>query len=354
MLERVRLLLRGSNDKGAAVSAMVSLRPRLVVIVVFDGVQPLDVTGPMSVFQAAEVLRPGSYRVQLASPHGGEVASNAGAVFARVLRLSAVRGAIDTIIVTGGSEEGLRAAIFDDGVREWLATNAPRARRVGSVCTGAFALAAAGLLDGRRATTHWRSCAWLAELCPGAQVEADAIFTIDGPVFTSAGVSAAIDLALALVERDLGRKVAVEVARQLVVFLRRPGGQSQFSAGLAAQEGAGDRVSELIAWATERPDADLRVPALAKRVAMSERHFARVFRRQSGQTPARFVEQLRLDRARLQLEESDRSLSQVASASGFGSTDTLTRAFRRHLGVTPAEYRERFSSSRYQLARSRG
>jgi transcriptional regulator GlxA family with amidase domain len=215
---------------------------------------------------------------------------------------------------------------------------------MGSVCTGAFALGAAGLLDGRRATTHWRACGLLQELVPAARVEPDALHTFDGGVCTSAGVTAGIDLSLALAERDLGREVAAQVARDLVVFLRRPGGQSQFSAGLAAQAEASDRMSDLIAWMVEHPERELSVPALAKRMAMSERNFSRVFAREAGLTPAKFVERARVDRARVYLEDSDWALKQLAERSGFGSIDGLQRAFKRLLGVTPAEYRSRFSS----------
>lgn len=315
-------------------------------MVAFEGVQALDVTGPASVFTTANRHRPGAYEVVVASPRGGEVASSSGVTFGRTVALAALRGPLDTVLVAGGDEEALTRAVLEGGLAEWLRKVAGTARRMGSVCTGAFALGAAGLLDGRRATTHWRACGLLQEMIPAAKVEPDALHTFDGSVCTSAGVTAGIDLSLAMLERDHGREVAAEVARDLVVFLRRPGGQSQFSAGLAAQAEASDRMSDLVAWMVEHPERELSVPALARRVAMSERNFARVFAREAGMTPARFAERARIDRARIYLEDSDWPLKQVADRSGFGSIDGLQRAFRRLLGVTPAEYRARFTSPR--------
>lgn len=319
---------------------------RTVVLVAFEGVQQLDVTGPASVFSTASFFRPGAYQVLIASPRGGTLATASSVAFADTVALARLPRRLDSVLVAGGGEDALYQAILGDGVGAWLAKVAPSVRRIGSICTGAFALAAAGLLEGRRATTHWRACGLLQEMVPSARVEPDAIHTFDGPICTSAGVTAGIDLALALVEQDLGRAVAAEVARELVVFLRRPGGQSQFSAGLAAQAGASDRMGELIAWIMDHPDADLSVPALAARAAMSERNFARVFVRETGQTPARFAEQARLDRARSFLETTDESLEQIAARSGFGSLDALQRAFRRHLRVTPSAYRARFAAPR--------
>jgi len=316
-------------------------------VVAFEGVQALDVTGPASVFTTANRHRPGAYEVVVGSPLGGDVTSSSGVTFGRTVALAALRGRpLDTVLVAGGDEEALTRAVLEGGLAEWLRAVAGTARRVGSVCTGAFALGAAGLLDGRRATTHWRACGLLQELIPAAKVEPDALHTFDGSVCTSAGVTAGIDLSLALLERDHGREVAAEVARDLVVFLRRPGGQSQFSAGLAAQAEATDRMSDLIAWMVEHPERELSVPALARRMAMSERNFARVFAREAGMTPARFAERARIDRARMYLEDSDWPLKQVADRSGFGSIDGLQRAFKRLVGVTPADYRARFASPR--------
>ena len=315
--------------------------PKTVVIIAFDGVQLLDVTGPSDVFAKVEQLRAGSYRLIIASPRGGEVLSNSGVVLARAVALADLPEDIDTLLITGADEADLRTAIFGDGLGEWIKTASPSIRRVGSICTGAFVLAAAGLLDGRRATTHWHSCELLQQMCPAANVEADVIYTVDAPIYTSAGVTAGIDLALALVEEDFGRAIAADVARELVLFMRRPGSQSQYSASLAAQANAPDRLKDLITWIIDHPDADLSVAALAAKVGMSERNFGRAFSTAAGQTPARFVEQTRVDHGRDLLEHSDWPLDRVAQRSGFGSTDALNRAFRNRLGMTPAEYRGR-------------
>jgi transcriptional regulator GlxA family with amidase domain len=213
------------------------------------------------------------------------------------------------------------------------------------VCTGAFVLAAAGLLDGRRATTHWRSCASLARRYPQITVDADPIFVRDGNIYTSAGVTAGMDLALALVEEDHGREVALHVARELVLFLRRPGGQSQFSAQLAVQAADREPLRELQAWIADHLDQDLSIPALAARVAMSERNFARVFTREVGVTPARFVETARIEAARRRLEESSHGVEAVAAQCGFGTAESMRRTFLRRLRVPPSAYRHRFTST---------
>jgi transcriptional regulator GlxA family with amidase domain len=216
------------------------------------------------------------------------------------------------------------------------------ARRIASVCTGAFVLAAAGLLDDRRATTHWAFCGELAERFPNVRVERDPIYVRDGEVWTSAGVTAGIDLALALVEEDLGRDIALLVARWLVVFVRRAGGQSQFSAQLAAQTAERVPLRDLQAWIGDHPEADLAVPALARRVAMSVRHFSRVFRAETGASPADYVERIRVETARRLLETSARSVEEIAAAAGFANPEALRRAFGRRVGLSPREYRARF------------
>jgi transcriptional regulator GlxA family with amidase domain len=319
---------------------MGKAHPKTVVIVAFDGVQLLDAIGPSAVFAKLEQLRSGSYGLIMASPRGGEVVSSSGVVLARTLSLADLPSEIDTLLITGGEEADLRTAIFDQGLGEWVKTASTNIRRVGSICTGAFVLAAAGLLDGRRATTHWHSCDLLQQMCPAAKVEADVIYTVDPPIYTSAGVAAGIDLALALVEQDYGRAIAADVARELVLFVRRPGSQSQFSAGLAAQANAPDRLKDLITWIIEHPDADLSIAALAARVGMSERNFSRAFGKITGKTPARFVEETRFDHARDLLHNSDWPLDRVAQRAGFGSTDALNRSFRKRLGVTPAKCRD--------------
>jgi transcriptional regulator GlxA family with amidase domain len=256
------------------------------------------------------------------------------------LPLSACRFPIDTLIVAGGT--GTRRAEEGDKLVEWLKGAAKRSRRVTSVCTGAFLLAKAGLLDGRRATTHWASCADLAERYPEVTVEPDPIFVRDGNVATSAGVTAGMDLALALVEEDLGRETALEAARWLVLFLKRPGGQAQFSAQLAAQTADRAPLRELQAWIPDHLDEDLSVPALARRTAMSERNFARAFRRETGMTPAAYVEAARVESARIALEAGDLPVETVARHAGFGTVETMRRAFRRRVGVSPVDYRSRF------------
>jgi transcriptional regulator GlxA family with amidase domain len=242
--------------------------------------------------------------------------------------------------VAGGT--GTRRAEGDEALIAWLRDAAKRARRVTSVCTGAFLLARAGLLDGRRATTHWASCTDLAERHPTITVEPDPIFVRDGNVATSAGVTAGMDLALALVEEDLGREVALEAARWLVLFLKRPGGQAQFSAQLAAQTADRAPLRELQAWIPDHLDQDLSVPALAGRASMSERNFARAFRRETGMTPGAYVEAARVESARIALETGDLPVASVARQSGFGTVETMRRAFRRRVGVSPVDYRTRF------------
>jgi transcriptional regulator GlxA family with amidase domain len=312
---------------------------RRVVIVIFPGVQALDVIGPAEVLRAASLLRAPGYDVTIAAPQQGPIQSSTAALVPDA-RLEECGGPIDTLIVAGGN--GTRRAEEDDDLVGWLREAAPRARRVASVCTGAFLLARAGLLDGRRATTHWASCAELARRYPAVTVEPDPIFVRDGNVATSAGVTAGMDLALALVEEDLGREVALEAARWLVVFLKRPGGQAQFSAQLAAQTAERAPLRELQAWIPDHLEEDLSVPALARRACMSERNFARAFRRETGMTPGAYVETARVERARMALESGDLPVEAIARQAGFGTVETLRRSFRRRVGVSPIDYRTRF------------
>jgi transcriptional regulator GlxA family with amidase domain len=313
---------------------------RRVLVLAVDGAQSLDVLGPVEIFFYAERHVPGSYRVEVVSPgaDGTITLSNGLPLGAAPLPDPPPRH--DTLLVAGG--EGARVATADAGLLDWIARASGRARRTVSVCTGAYLLGAAGLLDGRRATTHWQFCAGLAELHPSVDVDPDPVFIRDGNVWTSAGVTAGMDLALALVEEDLGSDVALAVARQLVVFLKRPGGQSQFSGALAAQQASRPALRELQAWIAGHLDQDLSVAALAARANLAERSFARAFRREVGQTPAAYVERLRVERARVLLEDGAPSLEAVALATGFSSTEVLRRAFHRHVGVSPAAYRERF------------
>jgi transcriptional regulator GlxA family with amidase domain len=312
---------------------------RHVVIAVFPGVQTLDVTGPAEVLRAATKLHPPGYEVIIAAPEPGPLKTSTVTIVPDAT-LTACSRRIDTLMVAGGS--GTRRAEDDEALIAWLREAAQRSRRVTSVCTGAFLLAKAGLLDGRRATTHWDSCADLAARYPAVTVEPDPIFVRDGNVATSAGVTAGMDLALALVEEDLGREVALEAARWLVLFLKRPGGQAQFSAQLSAQTADRAPLRELQAWIPDHLAEELSVPALAERAQMSERNFARAFRRETGMTPAAYVEAARVESARIALETGDLPVESVARQAGFGTVETMRRAFRRRVGVSPVDYRSRF------------
>ncbi len=312
---------------------------RRIVILAFDDVQLLDVVGPAETFAMAARDRPDAYEVVVcaATP---TITASSGLRLARHCSPDAVHGRVDTLIVPGG--RGTPAAMRDRRYLDTLHDLALRSRRVTSVCTGAFLLAEAGLLRGRRATTHWSECARFARRFPDIALDDDAIYVHDGKYWTSAGVTAGIDLSLALVEDDLGRDVAIAVARQLVVFVHRPGGQSQFSAQLASQAASRDWLRDLQAYIAEHPDHDLSVPALARRCHMSERHLSRVFTRELGITPAGYVERARVDVARGVLEQTALGLDAVAEACGFGSVETLRRAFHRSVGITPTDYRARF------------
>jgi transcriptional regulator GlxA family with amidase domain len=313
--------------------------PRRVVFVLYDEVQSLDLTGPWEVFSAAEARRAGSYELTAAAVAAGPVRSSSGLTITAPERLAAVAHA-DTLIVPGGT--GTRAAASDPRLLSEVERLAAVARRTAAVCSGSFVLGAAGLLEGRRAVTHWAYCELLARTFPGADVESDPIFVRDGSVFTSAGVTAGIDLALALVEDDLGPEVALDVARWLVVYARRPGGQAQFSVQLANRAATSDPLRELQAWIAENPDADLSVAGLASRMHLSERQLARRFRAELGSSPADYVEQQRVEIARGRLEDGDEDLEAVATATGFGSAEVMRRAFQRRIGTSPRSYRERF------------
>lgn len=320
--------------------------PHTVALIGFDGIQALDLVGPMEVFSKANTHCPAAapaYRVLLASPCGGDIISNAGLRIAGTLPLASLPS-LDTLIVAGGSEEGLRQVAAKTDLIAWLQERAPRTRRVASVCTGAFVLAAAGLLHGRRAATHWSACDTLQQMWPDIRVDHGAIYTAEPPFYTSAGVTTGLDLCLSLVEADCGSQVALGVARDLVLFMRRPGSQAQFSAALQAQAAAGSRLSPLIAAIIEDPTGDLSVPALAARISMSERTFVRRFREEIGETPAQFVKQARVDRAKTLLESSRWPLARIAERSGFASLDSLHRAFIKLVGVTPSAYRSYFGT----------
>jgi transcriptional regulator GlxA family with amidase domain len=313
-----------------------------VAIVAFPDVQMLDVTGPAEVFSLGQRFGHVPYELELVAPSAGALTASSGLRLVPDHALSACRGPIDTLVVAGGL--GVGTALRDERLLAWLRAAAGRSRRVASVCNGAFLLAAAGLLDGRRATTHWAACDELARRHPEARVERDSIFVRDGYVYTSAGVTAGIDLALALVEEDAGPRASREVARALVVYVQRPGGQSQFSAPLAQPPAERAPLRELQAWLPDHLDQELSVNALAERAFMSPRNFARAFRREIGVTPAAYVARLRLERARMELESGDAPIEDVARRCGFGTPETMRRTFARRLRVSPAEYRDRFRS----------
>ncbi|KVF11681.1 MULTISPECIES: GlxA family transcriptional regulator [Burkholderia] len=317
--------------------------PRSILVLAFPRAQLLDVSGPLQVFASVNELaqergQPAPYAPRVVAAEAGPVETSSGLVVMAESLRSAARHP-DTLIVAGG--KGVHAASRDARLVRWVRQQAARTRRVASVCTGAFLLAEAGLLDGRRAVTHWARCDEFAARYPNVRVESDPIFIREGALWTSAGVTAGIDLALALVEEDLGRATALDVARELVVFLKRPGGQAQFSTMLSMQR-TDDRFGELHAWMAEHLTADLSVPALAERASMSERSFVRHYRAGTGRTPARAVEQLRVEAAQRLLGETTWPVKRIAARCGFGSEETLRRCFVRVLGVSPQGYRERF------------
>ena len=334
--------IQGPDVKGAMHS------PRRVVMVAFPKFQILDVAGPLEVLastgrlERSRNLGPG-YEIEIVGPDRPPLRSSSGLTLGVDRVYDDSFDEIDTLIVAGGI--GSRVALRDERILDCVRRAAARARRVCSVCTGAGVLAAAGLLDGRRVTTHWAYAETLAAEHPNLDVDADSIYVRDGKFWTSAGVTAGIDLALALAEDDISREIALEVSRGMVVFLKRPGGQSQFSAQLAGQLADRHPLRELQAWVVEHPEADHSIEALAGRVAMSPRHFARVFRQEVGQSPARFIECVRVEAARRRLEESQRSVEEIADGVGFGTSETMRRAFLRQIGVGPSAYRERFSES---------
>jgi transcriptional regulator GlxA family with amidase domain len=314
---------------------------RNIVFAVYPGFQILDLTGPHEVFTQAGRLT-GETVITTVAAAPGPVPSSGGLAITPTLTIDEAAGPVDTLIAVGGC--GVEAACADRRLVAWFAQAARTARRTASVCSGAFLLGAAGLLDGRRVVTHWSRCDELAARYPEATVQPDAIFVRDGATWTSAGITAGMDLALAMVEDDHGPEVARTIARRLVMFVQRPGGQAQFSAQLAAQRPERAPLREVLGWITDHPDDDLTVPALAARAAMSERNFARVFLAETGSTPAAYVESARVEAARRLLETTTNTLDAVARACGFGTVETLHRSFRRTLRVTPGEYRRYFSA----------
>lgn len=318
--------------------------PKIIHVLAFENVQVLDVTGPLQVFASANDLArqrglPLPYALNVIATQAGPVMTSAGlALLAEPL--PAIDQPCDTLVIAGGW--GVYGVAEDPTLVQWVRDKSRHTRRMASVCTGAFLLAASGLLDGCRVATHWTRCEELARKFPALTVEANPIFIQQGAVWTSAGVTAGIDLCLALLEDDLGRAIALEVARHLVVFLKRPGGQSQFSVTLSLQK-SDSRFAELHAWIADNLTLDLSIATLAAQAGMSERSFVRHYRTETGQTPARAVELIRVENARRQLADSTTSIKRIAMQCGFGCEETLRRSFLRALSVTPQEYRERFS-----------
>jgi transcriptional regulator GlxA family with amidase domain len=312
---------------------------RKVVIVGAPPIQVLDVAGPLEVFSDA----PG-YEVQVGNP-GGErtLQTNRGFALTNATPLAELTGPIDTLVIAGGP--GSEAGMYDASFVSWIATAAARSRRVASICTGAFLLAAAGVLNGKEAVTHWRFCDRLAKDFPTVRVRPESIYVRDGAVYTSAGITAGIDLCLALVEEDHGHEVALRVARFLVMFLVRPGGQSQFSHMLSRQAVTSQPLRELQVWMLENLREDLSVERLADRMGVSARHFARVCLRETKMNPGQFVDRMRVEAAQQMIDSSAMGLKEVADACGFRSADAMRRTFLRVLGVTAGEYAHRFQST---------
>ena len=334
------------------VSAEMPKRPRspptatrVIEVLAFPSVQLLDVTGPVQVFAsandfAAEAGATPPYELRVVTQAGRSVTASAGVELAAAA-LPPIGAPLDTLMIAGG--QGVETAVADLELVDWVRQRAKDARRVASVCTGAFLLAASGVLDGKRAATHWSLCAELARRFPAIRVEPDPIFVRDGSIWTSAGVTAGIDLALALIEHDLGRTAALAVARYLVVFLKRPGGQAQFSTALALQA-AEDKFGALHDWINKHLADDISLPVLARQAGMSERSFSRHYAEATGLTPARAVEQLRVEAARRLLLESRLPAKRISQRCGFGSEETMRRSFLRLLAVSPQDYRSRFGS----------
>jgi transcriptional regulator GlxA family with amidase domain len=324
------------------------MTPRRVVMIAMPCAEVMEIGGTLDVFYAANLLLaeasssdPG-YAIEVVSPVT-IVRSWPGLCIKAERSYHDIRGPIDTLIITGTDTPD--QATQDAELVAWLAREAPGTRRLVGLCTGTFLLAAAGLLDGRRATSHWLFCDELTRLFPKVRVERDPIYIRDGAIYTGVGASAGLDLALALVEQDVGRRIALAVAKREVFFLKRPGGQAQFSVQLSAQIAEPDPLRDLQAWIADHPNDDLSVDALARRTAMSPRNFCRVFAREIGMTPGRFVERVRLEAARRLLEETARSVPEIALACGFGTAETMRLAFHRALAVSPKTYRSRFYST---------
>ncbi|MEO5624814.1 MAG: GlxA family transcriptional regulator [Dokdonella sp.] len=335
-----------ASSEKKATALMTQARTRRVVLLAYEQMNLLDLSGPLQALVTANRAytsdAPGLYETIVASMEGGLVVTNSG-LSVMTGGVSALDGiAIDTLIVPGGC--GGNEYVAPSALVSWIAQRAPSVRRVCSVCTGAFMLAAAGLLEGRCIATHWDWVSRFSQLHPSIAVDANRIFIQDGPVWTSAGVTAGIDLTLALIESDFGHKVAIETARQLVMFVKRSGGQSQYSVSLSAQSRGSDRFGDLHAWIADNLCENLSVERLAAEVDMSPRTFARAYAEKLGRTPAKAVESMRLEAACRSLEETTQPLKAIAASTGYVDEQTLRRVFKRILGVSPSEYRSRFSA----------
>ncbi len=321
---------------------------RTIALLGFDGVAALDITGPYEVFSLPTFLAQDKtvppYRIVLLADQPGPVRSASGLSLIADASWHTFHDKIDTLLICGGPE--MKPQQNNRQLLAWLRTMARRTRRIGSICTGAFLLAEAGLLKSRRATTHWREVTRLAQEYRSITVEPDAIYVKDGHVYTSAGITAGMDLALALVEEDLGRDVALAVARMLVLFLKRPGGQSQFSTQLQAQAVEGKRLANLLSWLADHHHKPMTVEDMAAQAGLSPRTFARVFVTETGDTPALYLEKLRLEHAVRLLETTGTSLDMTAQACGFTGHEQLRRAFQRHKGITPQDYQKRFQTTK--------
>jgi transcriptional regulator GlxA family with amidase domain len=322
------------------------MKPLRVGLIGYDGVQALDIIGPSDAFTIAEIesdngQRRPCYEVIIVGITNKPFRAESGISFQPHTTLGKAP-TLDTLIIPGG--RGARIGQSSNLIAKWISSRAKRIRRIASVCTGVYALAPTGLLDGRRVTTHWRFANDVARRFPKLNVDHDALFLKDGPFYTAGGITASVDLALALIEEDYGPRVALAVARELVVFLKRSGGQKQYSEPLEFQINSTDRFADLASWMVEHMRGDLSLAALAKRVCLSPRHFVRRFKQVFGGTPAAFVENFRLDEARRRLSERTQTIENVASSVGFQSDDVFRRAFQRRFGVKPSSYRSRFDA----------
>ena len=338
-----------ARTDGMAKSKPVKRRGRRIGIFVYDGMMALDAVGPADVFGIANLMgrqeNPAAgqqYDISLVGWRKGLVRTGTGFRIAADLSLHDADPALDTLIVPGGFalRDG-EAALAIPAVNAWLRRAARQSRRVASICTGAVILAKLGLLGGRRATTHWLYCDQLRAEFPAVTVEPDSLWIRDGKIYTSAGITSGMDLALALVEEDLGRRFALELARLLVMFLKRPGGQSQFSSELISQLASPDRLEDLVEWIRDHLGSPLTIEDLAERAKMSARNFQRVFTRQCGMPPAKFIERLRIERARVIIEDTDLAMAEIARKSGFDSEQRMRRSFQRVLGINPADHADR-------------